>query len=140
MTLGFPLSYYGHVCLTFEVLGESVFDFLKSNGYVPYPPAQVAHISMQLCRAVAFMHDSKLTHTDLKPENVLFATTDWYAVSPGTAARESAAVAAASRSKVTASQQIRRMRDTRKTPLRSIIRFFQKMYTFFKVAQLNFTP
>ena len=58
MTLAFfPLSYYGHVCLTFEVLGESVFDFLKSNGYVPYPPAQVAHISMQLCRAVAFMHD-----------------------------------------------------------------------------------
>ena len=124
----FPfLSYYGHVCLTFEVLGESVFDFLKSNGYVPYPPAQVAHISMQLCRAVAFMHDSKLTHTDLKPENVLFATTDWYAVSPGTAARESAAVAAASRSKVTASQQIRRMRDTRKTPLRSINRFYQKI-------------
>ena len=34
-----------------------LFDFLKSNGYVPYPPAQVAHISMQLCRAVAFMHD-----------------------------------------------------------------------------------
>ena len=59
-------------------------------------------------------HCSKLTHTDLKPENVLFATTDWYAVSPGTAARESAAVAAASRGKVTASQQIRRMRDTRK--------------------------
>ena len=45
------------MCLTFEVLGESVFDFLKSNGYVPYPPAQVAHIAMQLCRAVAFMHD-----------------------------------------------------------------------------------
>ena len=60
----FFLSYYGHVCLTFEVLGESVFDFLKSNGYVPYPPAQVAHISMQLCRAVAFMHDRYVASPD----------------------------------------------------------------------------
>jgi CDC-like kinase len=34
-------NYFGHMCLTFEVLGESVFDFLKSNSYVPYPLEQV---------------------------------------------------------------------------------------------------
>ena len=28
-------NYFGHMCLTFEVLGESVFDFLKSNNYQP---------------------------------------------------------------------------------------------------------
>lgn len=71
-------NYYGHMCLTFEVLGESVFDFLKSNCYAPYPMEQVRHISQQLCQAVAFMHDHKVTHTDLKPENVLFVTNDWY--------------------------------------------------------------
>ena len=27
-------NYFGHMCLTFEILGESVFDFLKGNGYV----------------------------------------------------------------------------------------------------------
>ena len=71
-------NYFGHMCLTFEVLGESVFDFLKSNSYVPYPLEQVRHIAYQLCHAVRFMHDNKLTHTDLKPENVLFVTNDWF--------------------------------------------------------------
>ena len=41
-------NYYGHMCLTFEVLGESVFDFLKSNSYVPYPLEQVRHIAYQV--------------------------------------------------------------------------------------------
>lgn len=45
-------NYYGHMCLTFEILGESVFDFLKSNGYVGYPLEQVRHISYQLSYAV----------------------------------------------------------------------------------------
>lgn len=72
-------NYYGHMCISFEVLGESVFDFLKSNSYAPYPMDQVRHIAYQLCYAVKFMHDNKLTHTDLKPENILFiATNDWY--------------------------------------------------------------
>ena len=25
-------NYFGHMCHTFEILGESVFDFLKGNG------------------------------------------------------------------------------------------------------------
>ena len=45
-------NYFGHMCLTFEILGESVFDFLKSNGYVGYPLQQVRHISYQLSYAV----------------------------------------------------------------------------------------
>ena len=53
-------NYYGHMCLTFEVLGESVFDFLKSNGYVPYPLDQVRHIAYQMSHAVRFMHDHKV--------------------------------------------------------------------------------
>ena len=65
------------MCLTFEVLGESVFDFLKSNNYVPYPLNQVRHIAYQLCHAVKFMHDNRVTHTDLKPENILFVSNDW---------------------------------------------------------------
>ena len=52
-------NYFGHMCLTFEVLGESVFDFLKSNQYVPYPLSQVRHIAYQLCHAVKFMHDNR---------------------------------------------------------------------------------
>jgi len=71
-------NYFGHMCLTFEVLGESVFDFLKGNGYIGYPLEQVRHISYQLSFAVKFLHEHHLTHTDLKPENILFLSTDWY--------------------------------------------------------------
>ena len=55
-------NYYGHMCLTTEVLGESVFDFLKSNSYVPYPLDQVRHISYQMSHAVRFMHDNKVNN------------------------------------------------------------------------------
>ncbi|CAG0880366.1 unnamed protein product [Darwinula stevensoni] len=70
-------DYHGHMCLVFEILGLSVFDFLKDNQYQPYPMEQVRHISYQLCYAVKFLHDNKLTHTDLKPENILFVDSDY---------------------------------------------------------------
>ncbi|XP_066974111.1 uncharacterized protein [Macrobrachium rosenbergii] len=70
-------DYHGHVCIAFDLLGLSVFDFLKDNNYRPYALDQVRHISYQLCYAVKFLHDNKLTHTDLKPENILFVDSDY---------------------------------------------------------------
>ncbi|XP_050534347.1 dual specificity protein kinase CLK2-like [Daktulosphaira vitifoliae] len=70
-------EYGGHVCIGFELLGLSVFDFLKDNNYQPYTIDQVRHISYQLCYAVRFLHRNKLTHTDLKPENILFVKSDY---------------------------------------------------------------
>ncbi|XP_042908738.1 dual specificity protein kinase CLK2 isoform X3 [Parasteatoda tepidariorum] len=70
-------DYHGHVCIVFELLGKSVFDFLKHNNYAPYPLEQVRHMSYQLCYSVKFLHDHKLTHTDLKPENILFENSEF---------------------------------------------------------------
>lgn len=70
-------DYHGHTCIAFEVLGLSVFDFLKNNNYAPYPLYQVRHMAYQLCSAVAFLHENHLTHTDLKPENILFLSSDF---------------------------------------------------------------
>jgi len=70
-------NYWGHMCLIFELLGLSVFDFLKENNYHPYPLDQVRHIIYQLCHSVRFLHECRLTHTDLKPENILFTSSDW---------------------------------------------------------------
>ncbi|GIY48476.1 hypothetical protein CEXT_342621 [Caerostris extrusa] len=70
-------DYHGHVCIVFELLGRSVFDFLKNNNYFPYPLDQVRHMGYQLCYAVKFLHDHRLTHTDLKPENILFEDSKW---------------------------------------------------------------
>lgn len=95
-------DYHGHMCIAFEMLGLSVFDFLvslwspfsfpfkwihliglliwneqKDNNYQPYSLDQVRHIGYQLSYAVRFLHDNKLTHTDLKPENILFVDSDF---------------------------------------------------------------
>ncbi|CAL8144343.1 unnamed protein product [Orchesella dallaii] len=70
-------DYHGHMCIAFEMLGLSVFDFLKDNNYNPYPMDQVRHIAYQLCHAVKFLHENQLTHTDLKPENILFVNADY---------------------------------------------------------------
>uniref|UniRef100_A0A1I7TLH5 Protein kinase domain-containing protein n=1 Tax=Caenorhabditis tropicalis TaxID=1561998 RepID=A0A1I7TLH5_9PELO len=70
-------DYHGHICLLFDLMGPSIFDFLKANHYKPYPMDQTLHISWQLCNAVKFLHDNKLTHTDLKPENILFVNSEY---------------------------------------------------------------
>jgi len=69
-------DYYGHMCISFDMLGLSVFEFMKRNHYYPYPIEQVQHMSYQLCQAVRFLHDHQLSHTDLKPENILFVSSD----------------------------------------------------------------
>ncbi|XP_058827164.1 uncharacterized protein LOC131687117 isoform X2 [Topomyia yanbarensis] len=70
-------DYHGHMCIAFEMLGLSVFDFLRENNYEPYPMEHVRHMSYQLCYAVKFLHEHKLTHTDLKPENILFVDSEY---------------------------------------------------------------
>lgn len=70
-------NYHGHMCIVFEMLGLSVFDFLRENNYEPYTVDQVRHIAYQLCYSVKFLHDNRLTHTDLKPENILFVDSEY---------------------------------------------------------------
>ncbi|XP_003745131.2 dual specificity protein kinase CLK2 [Galendromus occidentalis] len=70
-------NYHGHMCIAFEMLGLSVFDFLKDNEYQPYPIDQVRHIGYQLICSVYYLHKNNLTHTDLKPENILFVRSDF---------------------------------------------------------------
>lgn len=70
-------NFYGHVCISFELLSLSTFDFLKANSFLPYTLGQIRHMAQQVCQAVRFLHDNKLTHTDLKPENILFISSDF---------------------------------------------------------------
>lgn len=62
----------GHVCLVFESLDVSVYEFQKANSYRSYPLETIQTVSRDLLRATLFLHDMDLVHTDLKPENVLF--------------------------------------------------------------------
>ncbi|KAJ8121598.1 hypothetical protein ONZ43_g1988 [Nemania bipapillata] len=64
-------DFRGHICIVMDLLGSSVFDFLKGNNFVPFPNSQIQSFARQLLTSVAFLHDLNLIHTDLKPENIL---------------------------------------------------------------------
>ncbi|KAM3521407.1 hypothetical protein NHJ13051_006251 [Beauveria bassiana] len=64
-------DYKGHICITMGLLDSSIFDFLKSNSFAPFPNSHIQNMAHQLLTSVAFLHDLKLVHTDLKPENIL---------------------------------------------------------------------
>lgn len=97
-------DYHGHICISFELLGLSTYDFLKENNFMPFPIEQIQHMAYQIIRAVrcesrtntvlfqktkkqpivikrvsclSVLHRNKLTHTDLKPENILFINSDY---------------------------------------------------------------
>ncbi|KAI9539023.1 hypothetical protein NQZ68_009100 [Dissostichus eleginoides] len=65
-------DYHGHICIAFELLGLSTYDYLKENNFQPFPIEHIRPMAYQIIRAVRFLHKNKLTHTDLKPENILF--------------------------------------------------------------------
>ncbi|KAE8386512.1 hypothetical protein BDV23DRAFT_141514 [Aspergillus alliaceus] len=51
-------DYRNHICIVTDLLGQSVFDFLKGNGFVPFPSSQIQNFARQLFTSVAckFFH------------------------------------------------------------------------------------
>lgn len=88
-------DYRGHICIVMDLLGQSVFDFLKGNSFVPFPNSQIQSFARQLFTSVAckyfqgktvqqanrftVLHDLNLIHTDLKPENILLCDSSYQA-------------------------------------------------------------
>jgi len=60
-----------NICLVFDPLGKSLYDFIKANNYRGFEIEQMQSIAYQSLKALEFLHTLKLTHTDLKPENIL---------------------------------------------------------------------
>ena len=90
-------TYRNHVCIVSELLGQSVFDFLKDNEFHPFPCKDIWSFAKQLLRSVAceceagswplislthppplclVLHRLGLVHTDLKPENILLVSNE----------------------------------------------------------------
>uniref|UniRef100_M4C289 Protein kinase domain-containing protein n=1 Tax=Hyaloperonospora arabidopsidis (strain Emoy2) TaxID=559515 RepID=M4C289_HYAAE len=65
------LEYKGHVCMVFERLGCSLYDYLKNHDYKPFPLHCIRAYAWQLLTSLEFIHSIRLIHTDLKPENIL---------------------------------------------------------------------
>lgn len=48
-------DFRGHICIVMDLLDQSVFDFLKGNGFVPFPNSQIQSFARQLFTSVACM-------------------------------------------------------------------------------------
>lgn len=71
-------DYKDHICIVTDLLGMSIFDFLKSNKYLAFPASHVQSFAKQLLSSVAYLHNLGLVHTDLKPENILLRDSTSY--------------------------------------------------------------
>ena len=71
------VQYYA---IVIELLGLSLYEYLKSNSYNGYTMSQIQDIAKQVFEGVAFLHKIKMIHTDLKPENILLINSDYECV------------------------------------------------------------
>ncbi|ANB13013.1 serine/threonine protein kinase KNS1 [Sugiyamaella lignohabitans] len=69
-------DYRNHICIVTDLLGISIFDFMKANNFIPFPGSHVQSFAYQLLKSVAFLHSLNLVHTDLKPENILLTNSE----------------------------------------------------------------
>lgn len=68
------IKYYG---LIFELLGLSLYEYLKMNSFMGFNIVQIQNIAYQLLQGIKFIHKMNIIHTDLKPENILFVNSDY---------------------------------------------------------------
>ncbi|KAJ7100791.1 kinase-like domain-containing protein [Mycena belliarum] len=88
-----------HVCMVFEVLGESLLGLIKRHQNKGVPIPIVKQIAKQVLTGLDYMHRCcDVIHTDLKPENVLIYIPDVESVIQSELALQSTSSAALSTS------------------------------------------
>lgn len=61
--------------LTFELMaGGDLLNRIQKNSFIPENLTKL--IFYQICHAIKYLHDRKITHRDIKPDNILLATED----------------------------------------------------------------
>ncbi|XP_051511031.1 dual specificity tyrosine-phosphorylation-regulated kinase 4-like [Myxocyprinus asiaticus] len=60
-----------HLCITFELLGSSLYDLLKKRHHQGFCKTLVQRFARSLLECLQVLHKEKIVHCDLKPENIL---------------------------------------------------------------------
>ena len=60
-----------HICATFEILGQNLYEFSRSMHFKPLTNVQIKSIASDILTGLSFIHNNRVIHCDMKPENVL---------------------------------------------------------------------
>ncbi|XP_053718720.1 homeodomain-interacting protein kinase 2-like isoform X1 [Synchiropus splendidus] len=63
--------YQSLICLQFELLDQSLFDFMRKRNFQPLLLAEVRHVLHQMTTALLHLQSLKIIHNDIKPHNIM---------------------------------------------------------------------
>ncbi|XP_063291547.1 homeodomain-interacting protein kinase 2-like [Pelobates fuscus] len=64
-------QYQGHMCLVFELLQQSLYDFMEENRFRPMALEDIRPVVQQVGIALKKLTSLGIIHTDLKPDNIM---------------------------------------------------------------------
>ncbi|XP_043560128.1 homeodomain-interacting protein kinase 4-like [Chiloscyllium plagiosum] len=59
------------LCLVFELLEQSLYEYQRENNFVPLPTKHIRSITKQVLIALQKLKELSIVHTDIKPENIM---------------------------------------------------------------------
>uniref|UniRef100_A0A3P8RYC5 Protein kinase domain-containing protein n=1 Tax=Amphiprion percula TaxID=161767 RepID=A0A3P8RYC5_AMPPE len=60
-----------HVCLAFELLGDSIHDFMTKRNFKPFGVSEIRVVAQQLLVSLNALKSIGLVHADIKPDNII---------------------------------------------------------------------
>lgn len=92
-------DFRNHVCMVFDLLGQSIYDWLKDNAFCPFPPNQIQCFARQLFNSVACKetvifhliksHQMIVVATNVQAISLCMYSSSWVTINPyGSEARE----------------------------------------------------
>ena len=64
-------TFRNHICITTEILGDDLYEVSRKMHFRPFSLAQVKSISKDILQSLKIIHENRIIHCDMKPENVL---------------------------------------------------------------------